>query len=65
MAVNFKAWRHRVSLTQEQAARSIGVTLRTVQHWEAGTVDVPEYALRLMTAIAEGANTEPWKDKRK
>lgn len=64
METSFKAWRKRVDLTQEGAARAIGVTLRTVQHWEKGTVELPEYALRLMTAIASGADTEPWRDSR-
>jgi DNA-binding transcriptional regulator YiaG len=59
----FKNWRDQVRLTQEQACRAIGVTLRTVQHWEKGTIAIPEYALRLMTAISTGADTTPWKEE--
>ena len=65
MSTVFKAWREQVGFTQEQACRAIGVTLRTVQHWEKGTIAIPEYALRLMTAIASGADTAPWSEKPK
>lgn len=68
-ATAFKLWREQLKngphpygpiLTQEDAARHLGVTLRTVQHWEAGSIDPPEIALRLMTAIAAGSPHEPW-----
>lgn len=32
-----KAWRKRRGFTQTQAAKFLGVVLRTYQYWEAGT----------------------------
>lgn len=49
----FRAWRHERKFSQEAAARSLGVTLRTVQYWEAGEVPIPESAQILMQAIAQ------------
>ncbi len=60
----FKAWRKQMGFTQERSAREMGVTLRTVQLWESGDGRIPEHALRLMTAIAAGADHEPWGDDR-
>lgn len=44
MALSFRTFaevhadaRKAAGLTQEEAARKVGVSLRTVQHWEAGT----------------------------
>lgn len=64
MTIDFKAWRLRQGMTQEEVARAIGVTLRSVQHWEKGTIIVPGYALRLMSAIDSGADVTEWSDVR-
>lgn len=56
---SFRRWRDKLDLTQEQAARVLGVTLRTVQHWEAGRE--LGYPVRLaMAAVAENLKLEPW-----
>lgn len=55
-----RVWRDQLDLTQERAARELGVTLRTVQHWESGSVQPPLIALLLMTAIADHGPQEAW-----
>jgi DNA-binding transcriptional regulator YiaG len=63
---SFARWRKRMDLTQEQAARVLGVTLRTVQHWESGKTSAgadssPPYPVRLaMAALAKSPEMEPW-----
>lgn len=39
----FKSWRKRLSLTQAEAAKRIGISRRTVQDYEAGKWKVPHY----------------------
>jgi DNA-binding transcriptional regulator YiaG len=63
-AASFKSWREKLAITQEKAAHELGVTLRTVQHWEKGTIATPESVLKLMTAIAKGGSQEPWGGQR-
>jgi DNA-binding transcriptional regulator YiaG len=38
-----KAWRAHWRISQSQLARLLGVTTRTVAHWEGGTAPPPAY----------------------
>lgn len=49
----FKAWRLARDWSQELTSRNLGVTLRTVQYWESGTVPIPETVQRLVAAMTE------------
>jgi hypothetical protein len=40
-AKEFRAWRERVGLTQQQFAERLRVTRTTVQNWESGTTPIP------------------------
>lgn len=66
---SFARWRRKMDLTQEQASRLLGVTLRTVQHWEsgktaAGADSAPSYPIRIaMAALARSPGMEPWPEE--
>lgn len=49
-ADEFRDWREGHGYTQDEAARRIGVSRRTVQYWEAGTVPVPATVAKLLHA---------------
>lgn len=49
-AAEVRAWRDKAGLTQEQAARSLKVTLRTWQRWEHGTTGLP-YRVQIRLGI--------------
>lgn len=44
----FKAARKVASLTQEACAARIGVPVRTIENWEAGSRTPPDYVQRLV-----------------
>ena len=46
--------RTRAGLTQEQAAKLIGCTTRTLQSWEQGTRTPKSYALNAAIVILKG-----------
>lgn len=60
MGNSIKRWRESCGLTQEQAARRLGVTLRNYQNYEAGLYSPPESVRMLMTAVAKGVRLEPF-----
>src|SRR3974390_321176 len=40
-AKNFKAWRERMALTQQQVADKFDVARATIQNWEIGATQIP------------------------
>jgi len=50
----FTKKRRRLFGTQVAAAAAIGVTQGTIAHWERGRVEVPKYAVKLITAFENG-----------
>lgn len=46
------ALRLKAGLTQQRLAVRMGVAIRTVQHWEAGTRKPPESAVIVLTLLA-------------
>ena len=55
----FKAWRKRLSLSQREAAARIGISLRQLQNYEAGSAVVPQTVALACAAIAMGAPPHP------
>lgn len=55
-----KRWRESVNITQEQAARRLGITLRNYQNYESGAYEPPVTVRMLMTAVASGLDLEPY-----
>ena len=49
----FKAIRKELDLTKPELAEHIGRTLRMVQHYEAGTKDIPDIVIKLIKLIKE------------
>jgi len=53
-ASELKAWRAELGLSQSQAARALGVRLRTYQGWEAGrSVKHPAILLYALAALRQ------------
>jgi repressor LexA len=67
-----KYLRKTLGLSQEEFGESIGKSLRTIQYWEAGTVQIPDTALKLISStfgvsyewLKEGKG-EMWERKEK
>lgn len=38
---DMRAWRDRLGLTQTQAGKALGLTLRAIQHYEGGSRKIP------------------------
>lgn len=55
-----KYWREDLGITQTEAARRLGITARNYQAYEAGDYAPPETVRKLMTAIANGIDLDPW-----
>lgn len=55
-----RAWREQCGLSQEDAARRLGVKLRNYQNYEAGKYAPPEPVRRLMTVIGLGLDPAPF-----
>lgn len=58
-SASIKRWREANGLTQEQAARRLGVTLRNYQNYESGAYAPPDSIRMLMTAVDMGIKLEP------
>ena len=56
LAANIRRYREQADLSQEAAARSIGVSWSTWNKWERAEVDIPTSRL---SEIAEALNTTP------
>lgn len=52
--------RDKLGLSQTQLARALGVSVRSVKHWEAGTRQADATAARLIAAYAEGYRPQDW-----
>jgi DNA-binding transcriptional regulator YiaG len=47
----FKRLRKRLFRTQQQAAEAMGVSNRSVSHWETGRIRVPERAVKFLQLL--------------
>ena len=50
-SIKIRAWRKRLGFTQARAAELLGVSIRAIKHWEAGTRRPRKSILLLMAAI--------------
>ena len=48
---DFRAWRAKHVLTQQQAADLIGLTVHTVQSWEQGVREPPKHIVMLIQRL--------------
>lgn len=55
LAVEIKKARGRVVITQDELARKIGVSTRTVQGWEAGVIPQQKHRRAVLEFIKEAA----------
>lgn len=50
----FRAWRKRLGMTQDGAARTLGKTRRTIQRYEDGDLEIPKTVRLAMAAVTGG-----------
>lgn len=55
-----RQWRDELGLTQDEAARKLGVTTRNLQNYEAGNYAPPDSIRKLMRAVQLGIDLRPW-----
>jgi len=55
-----RGWRKSLAITQTEAAIRLGVSLRTIQEWEAGRTAAPKIAALACAAVS--LNISPIKD---
>jgi len=55
-----RRWRKSLAITQAEAAIRLGVSLRTIQEWEAGRTTAPKIAALACAAVS--LNISPIKD---
>lgn len=55
LAAQLKSYRLRGDLTQKELAALVGVSVRTVQGWEAGTFPQPRHRRALRGLLLNGA----------
>lgn len=53
-AEEFKTWRSRLDMTQQDAADTLGVTKRSVQGWEDGTQPIKRSIALACAAVQAG-----------
>lgn len=59
-----KRLREEIGLSQEQLAREIGVSLRSVARWESGEGKPSQMALRALTGFAKKAKVKRKREAR-
>jgi transcriptional regulator with XRE-family HTH domain len=52
---DFREWRQRLGLTQTEAGKLLGLTLRAIQHYEGGTRLIPRTTELACWALEHGA----------
>ena len=55
---DFRAWRHRLGLSQRTAAQSLRVSLGTVRAWEQGRNPIPAIVALAMAWVETSAKKE-------
>lgn len=55
LAFEIRTARDRASLSQAELAQMIGVSARTVQNWEAGSIPQPKHRRAVLEFIKEAA----------
>ena len=58
-AKEIKRFREELGLSQEQLARKIGVSLRSVARWESGEGKPSQMGLRALTGFAKKSRAKP------
>lgn len=51
---SLKAWRKRLGLSQQEAADTLGLSIRAVQNYESGLREIPKPVALACAAIALG-----------